>query len=80
MTVLFLLISHSNYSSILLLVLGLFIRHQIGRRRFNRRNIAGLQLYSSYFKGVVTRIIETLLNLFGALCIAIAIITLIIHL
>ncbi|WP_370998747.1 hypothetical protein [Mucilaginibacter sp. RCC_168] len=80
MTVLFLHINHSNYHRILLLVLGLCIRYQIGRRRFNRRSITGIQLYSSYFKGVVTTILETLLNLLGALCIMIAIITIIIHL
>jgi hypothetical protein len=80
MTLLFLPISQSNYYSILLFVLGLFIRYQIGRRRFNRRGVTGVQLYSSYFKGVVTTILETLLNLLGALCIVIAIIFLIIHL
>jgi hypothetical protein len=80
MTPLFFQICQANYHSILFLVLGLFIRYQIGRRRFNRRSITGVQLYSSYFKGVVTTILETMLNLLGALCIVIAIIAIIIHL
>lgn len=71
---------HSNIYPILLLGLGLFIRYHIGRRRFNRRGIAGMQIYSSYFRALLTTIIETLLNLIGALFIMIALISMIIHL
>lgn len=71
-----LLIHTSNYS-ILLLALGLFIRYLIGRRRFNRRSIAGMQAFSSYLKGLVITIIETLLNIAGAVLIIIGLIALI---
>lgn len=74
-----LLIHISNYS-IFLLALGLFIRYQIGRRRFNRRSIAGTQAFSSYLKGLVITIIETLFNLMGALLIIGGLIGIITHL
>jgi len=35
-----------------LLVIGLVIRFYIGRRRFDRRNVAGLQQFSSYGKAL----------------------------
>jgi hypothetical protein len=47
--------------------IGLFTRYHIGRRRFNRRGIAGLQHYFSYGIGVCTSVIETLLNFIGLL-------------
>lgn len=72
--------SYSNLVSILLLGLGLFIRYHIGRRRFNRRGIAGLQVYSGYFRAILTTLIECLLNLIGTICIIFALISLIIHL
>jgi uncharacterized membrane protein len=80
MTLLFLQTTQANYYSILLLILGLFIRYQIGRRRFKRKAITGIQLYRSYYRGVITTIIETLLNIIGTLCMVIAIIAIIMHL
>jgi len=71
--------SHSNIYLFLLLGLGLFIRYYIGRRRFNRRSIAGMQIYSSYFRALLTTIIETLFNLIGLLFIVIGLIGLIVH-
>ena len=37
------------------LVFGLFIRYSVNRRRFNRRNLLGLQQYHSYNRALVTR-------------------------
>ena len=71
--------SQSNIYPILLLGLGLFIRYHVGRRRFNRRGIAGMQIYSSYFRAILTTIIETLFNLIGLLFIVIGLIGLIVH-
>lgn len=51
----------------LFLLLGLFIRYLIGRRRFNRRGISGLQHYSGYERAVLTTFLE---GLFGWLAIA----------
>jgi hypothetical protein len=80
MTLLFFHTSYTNHYGILLIIAGLYIRYQIGRRRFNRRSIAGVQIYSSYFKGLLTAITETLLNVTGALLIIIGLIKMIIHL
>jgi hypothetical protein len=80
MTLLFLRIGYTNHYGALLLIAGLFIRYQIGRRRFNRRSITGVQIYSSYIKAIFTTIIETLLNIVGALFIVVGIINVIIYL
>jgi hypothetical protein len=72
--------NHTQLYNILLLTAGLFIRYQVGRRRFNRRSIAGMQIYSGYLRALLTTVIETLLNLAGAICIIIALIRLIVHL
>lgn len=59
--------------NILLIIAGLFIRYQVGRRRFNRRSTAGVQLYRNYFVAVVTTIGERIANILGALLIIVAI-------
>jgi hypothetical protein len=45
-------------TGIAFLLFGLIIRYSVGRRRFNRRNPFGLQLYCSYDQAAVTRIGE----------------------
>jgi len=80
MTQLFLHINFSNHYGIILLIIGLFIRYQIARRRFNRRSMAAVQIFSSYLKGLLTTIIETLVNLLGALLIVVGLISIIMHL
>jgi hypothetical protein len=77
MTLLFIHTGHTNHYGALFLIAGLFIRYQIGRRRFNRRSVVGVQIFSSYFKGLSTTIIEKLLNLVGAVFIIIGVITII---
>ncbi len=80
MTLLFLRPGYPNHYGSLLLIAGLFIRYQVERRRFNRRSIAGVQIFSSYIKAILTTIIETVLNIVGALFIVAGIINVIIHL
>lgn len=55
-------------TGMILAAIGLFIRYQIGRRRFNRRSITGLQQFPSYNRFIVTVIIENLIYFIGSLC------------
>jgi len=67
-----LLIIHHNHITLhacILLGVGLIIRYLIGRRRFNRRSIAGLQLFSSYEKWWIITRIESLINFLALLAI-----------
>ncbi|WP_431199573.1 hypothetical protein ACQ86K_00860 [Mucilaginibacter sp. P19] len=63
--------THHSYTipcGLLLIAICLFIRYCIGRRRFNRRGIAGLQTFSSYRRFVVTTTIELILMIAANLC------------
>jgi hypothetical protein len=44
------------------LLTGIIINMIISKRRFNRRGIAGLQLFSSYTKWLITTRLESLFN------------------
>lgn len=77
MTLLF-FISSNHFNNVGILILGLFIRYQIAKGRFNRRNIAGLQMYSNYLRGLITTTVGTLLNLLGILFIVLGLIAIII--
>jgi len=57
-----------QFTPMLLIAIGLFIRYHIGRRRFNRRGIGGLQQFSSYGKAVCITAIEKLIRFIGTLC------------
>lgn len=62
---------HHSYSlpvGLLLLALGLFIRYQIGRRRFNRRGICGLQQFPTYGRFLFTVMVERVVYTIGTLC------------
>ena len=64
--------THQHYTlpcALVLVVIGLFIRYHISRRRFNRRGIAGLQLFSSYTKWLITTRLESLFNFIAYLLI-----------
>lgn len=52
---------------LLLVALGLFIRYQIGRRRFNRRGIGGLQQFPTYGRFIFTVTVETVIHFIGTL-------------
>jgi hypothetical protein len=56
-------------NAIVLIGTGLLVRYLINRRRFNRRGIAGLQLFSSYEKWWLTTRIEALFYFLGLLSI-----------
>ena len=43
---------------ILALSIGIFIWFWINKRQFNRRNVAGLEGFSSYEKSVIVRLLE----------------------
>jgi hypothetical protein len=63
--------THYHYTvpcGLLLLGICLFIRYQIGRRRFYRRGIGGLQHFSSYRKAVIISLLERLVLFIGNLC------------
>lgn len=57
---------HTLAIGIGLIAIGWFVRTLISRRRFNRRGIAGLQLFSSYWKWLLTTRIESLINFIAA--------------
>jgi uncharacterized membrane protein len=50
---------------IILCLTGLFIRYIIGKRRFNRRGIGGLQHYGNYTTAILTTIIEWVFSIIG---------------
>jgi hypothetical protein len=60
---------HTNLSAYLLIGAGALVRYIINRRRFNRRGVAGLQLFSSYEKWWLTTRIEALFYFFVLLAI-----------
>jgi hypothetical protein len=66
-----LIIQHNSITlhACILLGLGLAVRYIISRRRFNRRGIAGLQLFSSYEKWWLISRIESLFNFLALLAI-----------
>ena len=46
------------FSGIIILLIGMLIRYFIGRRRFNRRGIGGLQQFSNYETAVAFTFLE----------------------
>lgn len=62
-------INHLTVYAIILLAIGLLLRYIIGKRRFNRRGIAGTQYFKSYGVALVTTIIERIINIIATLMI-----------
>lgn len=58
---------------IIFLLVGLLIRYHIGKRKFNRRNFAGIEVFSTYGRGVFTRFFERLFRFLGMILILLAI-------
>lgn len=58
----------------IMLIIGWIIRYRIGRRRFNRRNFAGVEVFSSYGKATVTRGFETFMRFLGGIFVFLGII------
>ena len=52
------------------LLLGILIRYSIGRRRFKRRNVAGLQQFRSYESAILIRLFEKISGLIAWMMIA----------
>ncbi len=69
-------IGHFQLYGIVMLVAGIAIRYFIGRRRFNRRGVGGLQHFANYERAVFITLLErvfiwiaNILMLFGAIMI-----------
>jgi len=58
---------HIFLHPLILIIVGLIVRYAIGRRRFNRRGITGLQLFSSYEKWWLTTRMEAVINFLALL-------------
>jgi hypothetical protein len=61
---------HHSYTvpcGLLLVAIGSFIRYHIGRRRFNRRGIGGLQQFPSYGRFIFTVTVERIIHFIGTL-------------
>lgn len=58
---------------IILLTTGIAIRYIIGRRRFYRRGVGGLQHYPKYWIAIITTIIEWLFQWIANLLIIISV-------
>lgn len=65
MKLLFIQLTSTACLGFLLTGLGFFIRYHIGRRRFNRRSVTGLQLFSSYSRGLMLTCLERIGNGLG---------------
>jgi len=71
------LITHSDritMYAIVLVAIGLISRYFIGKRRFNRSGIAGMQYFNSYKQALITTTVEGLLNIIATLLIVAGII------
>ena len=58
---------HIFLHPLILIIVGLIVRYVIGWRRFNRRGITGLQLFSSYEKWWLTTRMEAVINFLALL-------------
>ncbi|MBD1362990.1 hypothetical protein IDJ77_04130 [Mucilaginibacter sp. ZT4R22] len=65
-----------NHIEILLSVVGIYLRFLIGKRRFNRRGVGGLQYFKSYSIALITAFVEKSVNIIAMLMIITAIILL----
>lgn len=72
--------SNLDTNGLILISIGLLMRFLIGRRKFNRRNVAGIEVFSSYLTAVTIRLFERLFNLFGLLLIVFGAITVLMRL
>jgi len=57
--------SNPDFTGLVLFIAGLLIRFLIGRRRFKRRNVAGLQVFPGYLAALIITTLELLANLLG---------------
>jgi hypothetical protein len=55
-------------TGMILTVSALVVRYHIGRRRFNRRGIGGLQQFPTYSRFVATMLVEKVIYFLATLC------------
>ncbi|AMR30091.1 hypothetical protein A0256_01000 [Mucilaginibacter sp. PAMC 26640] len=55
-------------TAMILIAIGLLLRYHIGRRRFNRRGIGGLQQFSTYGRFIFTMVVEKVIYFIATLC------------
>jgi hypothetical protein len=55
-------------TGMILSALGLLLRYHIGRRRFNRRGIGGLQQFPTYGRFIITMAVEKFIYFIATLC------------
>ncbi len=60
---------HIAINSAALLFIGLLLRYWIGKRRFKRRSIAGLQQFRNYHQALLVSLVEKVLNILGTVLI-----------
>lgn len=48
----------SGIFSIIFIIIGFFLYHWVNKRRFNRRNMAGVEGFKSYEQSVFIRLLE----------------------
>jgi hypothetical protein len=63
--------AHQNYHlpiGFLLIAVGFFTRYHIGRRRFNRRGISGLQQFPTYGRFIFITAVEQVIYFIATLC------------
>lgn len=54
-------------TGMILIAIGLLVRYQIGRRRFNRRGIGGLQQFPTYGRFIITMVVEKIIYFIATL-------------
>ncbi|TKC04249.1 molybdenum ABC transporter permease [Pedobacter frigoris] len=72
--------SNLDTSGLVMFCIGLLIRYLIDKRKFRRRNIAGMQVFSSYLNAVVFQLFERIFNLLGLLLIVLGVVTILMRL
>ena len=60
---------HLTVIAIILIVVGLVLLYWIGKRNFNRRNLAGLQQFKDYNTALLLILLERLGNIIAVLLI-----------
>jgi len=63
------LFPHMAVTGVLMILVGLVVRYKIGHRRFNRRSITGLEMFSSHIRGLIVRLIEGVVGILARLSI-----------
>ena len=64
-------------TGIVLIVISLIVKYIINQRRFNRRNFAGMQKFTSYGKTVRVKLIESTIYFITRLLLPVGIILLV---